>query len=93
MFQAANGSSYTSFTVIVNGTVDEFESSNIPTGVKTSPISYPYPKFVILKSITLEPCPTTTSTDAPIPEVLPLKGKLLYGIGESNSTDGGVLLS
>ena len=35
--------------------------------VNTSPISYPYPEFVKVKSITLESFPTIISATAPVP--------------------------
>ena len=39
-----------------------------PTGtVKISSSPYPYPVFVISKSITLDPCPTTISIVACVP--------------------------
>ena len=60
--------------------------------VSTLLISYPYPTFVISKSITLDPCPTTTLTFAALPPVSPIEvveydvGRLSYGRGSSKST-------
>ena len=74
-------------TVRLNGNVETPALYSNWSKLKTSPILYPNPRFVISNVIILPPVPTTTSIAAPLP-VPPLNARFLYGNGESIVIEG-----
>ena len=71
--------------VILNSEKDEVVGIPVdpPIGtVNISPFPYPYPVFLIVKSITLDPWPTTISTTALVPTPTELPEEYCKGIFE-----------